>query len=66
MGLPHDICRCFDESCEEREECARWIERQGGASHTPRSESLLPYDVEIGELCPLKIEIDKNIDSEVD
>jgi len=26
--LPHDICRCHDAACPERETCRRWTERE--------------------------------------
>jgi hypothetical protein len=64
--LAHDIYMCFDETCEEREECLRWIERQMGARHTPRSESLFPYDVEYGEPCPMKLNVDKKLNGTLD
>ncbi len=33
MTLPADWTRCHDESCEQREECLRWLDRDSGWSH---------------------------------
>jgi hypothetical protein len=33
VTLPGDWTRCHDESCEHREECLRWIDRDSGWSH---------------------------------
>ena len=34
MTLPYDWTRCHDNSCEHREECLRWIDRDTGSIHT--------------------------------
>jgi len=33
VTLPYDWTRCHDNSCEHREECLRWIDRDTGSSH---------------------------------
>jgi hypothetical protein len=33
MALAHDITRCHDASCQSRERCRRWIERNTGHSN---------------------------------
>ena len=33
MTLPYDWTRCHDSSCEHREECLRWLDRDSGWSH---------------------------------
>ena len=54
--LDHDICRCHDAGCDEREQCLRWLCREDegneGVSHCG---SLKPYDEPIMDPCPLRI-----------
>lgn len=33
MTLASDITRCHDDSCQSRERCLRWLERDTGHSH---------------------------------
>lgn len=52
MTLMLDIWRCHDTGCPEREQCRRWLERDNGTVH---AASLFPYDLDIGEPCPLRL-----------
>lgn len=40
--LLDDVCRCHDELCDERHQCARWVLREDGGPRTPHSWSLYP------------------------
>jgi len=51
--LPHDVTRCYDDTCSERETCLRWIERNGGDKWTPKTQSLR---VKTTKRCYAKIE----------
>ena len=57
--LSHDICRCHDDGCPEKDTCARYVFRNEGQKHTPHMVSLFPYDLPLSEPCPLKIELEE-------
>lgn len=56
MTLPTDVCRCHDRRCREREDCARWVDRDvpinqvRASSRTLRPAALLPH-----EPCPFRL-----------
>jgi hypothetical protein len=56
MPLPDNISRCHDSGCNEKEECVRWIERTAKGDSVVHSVSLFPYDIPLGDKCPLKWE----------
>lgn len=33
VTLPADWTRCHDDSCEHREDCLRWLDRESGWTH---------------------------------
>lgn len=59
MPLLHDICRCADDTCFEREQCACWIEREQGGPRTPVAATLRPHDRPRDEPCPSRILTDR-------
>ena len=52
MQLAADVCRCWDDGCGEHERCLRWLDRRAGTNHC---KSLFPYDIPLGDPCPLRI-----------
>jgi hypothetical protein len=50
--MPADICRCHDDSCDERHDCLRWLQRDSGSVH---AISLNPYAVDSDDRCELKV-----------
>lgn len=60
MPLPNDISRCHDAGCEEKEECVRWIERETIGDSVVHSVSLFPYDIPLGDKCPMRIKNDNH------
>jgi hypothetical protein len=58
MSLANDICRCHDDGCRDALRCARFTERMYGNPQTPRCVSLFPYDVPLGDPCPMLIPSD--------
>jgi len=54
--LPSDPYRCHDSGCPERETCLRWIERKEPIDNQNQMASLFPYDIPIGDPCPMKLE----------
>ena len=58
MPLPNDISRCHDSGCNEKEECARWIERTAKGDTVAHTHSLFPYDIPLGDKCPMRIKHD--------
>jgi hypothetical protein len=54
--LSNDICRCHDAGCPERERCARWIARTDDHREIERAASLFPFDINITDPCPYRID----------
>ena len=53
--LKNDVCRCHDDTCPERHECLRWIERDlASYKWIISSNSLLQYEQD-GTTCLNKI-----------
>lgn len=56
--LLNDECRCHDAGCPERMSCLRWLARDTAPDRSLvcNSPSLFPYDIPLGNPCPLRIE----------
>jgi hypothetical protein len=51
MALPRDVARCHDQTCPERRDCLRWLDRHidGDAVHV---QSLRESEQNCSELIP--------------
>jgi len=42
--IPNDFCRCHDDTCDFKDKCLRYINRDNGGSFTPHCSSLFVFD----------------------
>jgi hypothetical protein len=42
MTLPDDICRCQDNLCNRKDDCARWVQRWQGGMYAVQADTLNP------------------------
>ena len=54
-NLASDMCRCHDSGCSDANNCLRFIRRKDDGPNIVHAASLFPYDIPIGDPCPMLI-----------
>jgi len=59
INLRLDATRCMAvDECEQRDDCARYLARFDDVGDRWVSPSLFPYDISLGDLCPMFLEVE--------